>query len=179
MDEFEVLQAHARDPFELISNTWPPTTPSAPMSLTSSPIPRTILASGMPTVNAAMCSNAIAKSVSPASTAKASPKAFVARGLSAAEIIVVHARKVVVDQRHGVDHLHSASREHGHAFGATDELAGGDAEDGADSLATGKEGVAHGLVKLMGLFQRNGGVEGLVDGINFLGYVIFETEGGV
>jgi hypothetical protein len=57
--------------------------------------------------------------------------------LSSAEIVVVHARKIVMDQRHGVDHLDGASGGHGNGLGSTDELAGGDAEHGAYTLAAG------------------------------------------
>lgn len=46
---------------------------------------------------------------------------------AAAEGVVVHAREVVVDEGHGVDHLHGTGRR-------------------PDSLSASEEGVAHGLV---------------------------------
>jgi hypothetical protein len=83
-----------------------------------------------------------------------------------------------MDQRHGVDHLDGASGGHGNGLGSTDELAGGDAEHGAYTLAAGEEGVAHGLVDLTGVLERNGGVEGLVDGIGLLEHVGLKIESG-
>ena len=73
-------------------------------------------------------------------------------GLSTTEMSVVHAREIVLDESRVVDHLDGASGGHGHGFSAADELAGSDAEEWADSLATGKEGIAHGLVELAGFF---------------------------
>lgn len=57
-----------------------------------------------------------------------------------------------------MDHLHGAGRRHRRGLEAADELAGGDAEDGADALAAGEEGVAHGLVDLDRVPERDGGV---------------------
>jgi len=66
--------------------------------------------------------------------------------LAAAEVVVVHAGEVVVDERHGVDHFDGAGSGHRGGGGAANEFAGGDAEHGAHALAAGEEGVAHGLV---------------------------------
>ena len=65
---------------------------------------------------------------------------------------VVHAREIVLDESRIMDHLDGASREHGHGFNAADEFAGSDAEEWANSLATEKEGIVHGLVELTGFF---------------------------
>ena len=74
-------------------------------------------------------------------------------GFSTAEVVVVHAREVVVDERHGVDHLDGAGGGEGGFLVAAYELAGGDAEQGADPLAAGEEGVAHGLVDPLGVLH--------------------------
>lgn len=83
-----------------------------------------------------------------------------------------------MDERHGVDHLDSASGGHGFGLGASDELTRRDAKHGSDSLATGEERIAHSLVNLLWVLKRNTGFEGLVDGIGFQGNVVFETESG-
>ena len=72
--------------------------------------------------------------------------------LLTAEMSVVHAREIVLDESRIMDHLDGASGGHGHGFNAADEFAGSDVEEWADSLATEKEGIAHGLVELMGFF---------------------------
>ena len=69
-----------------------------------------------------------------------------------AEMIVVHTREIVLEESRVVDHLDGASGGHGHGFSAADELVGSDVEEWVYSLATGKEGIAHGLVELAGFF---------------------------
>jgi len=52
---------------------------------------------------------------------------LVVGGLAAAEVVVVHAGQIVVDERHGMDHLGRAGGGDGSGLVATDELAGSDA----------------------------------------------------
>lgn len=101
----------------------------------------------------------------------------VVSGLPAAEIVVVDAREVVVDQRHGVEHFDGASCRHSDGGFASDELASGEAENGSDAFASGEEGVAHGFVDLERFLERNGQVQGFVDGLGFTDNVRREVEG--
>ena len=77
---------------------------------------------------------------------------LVVGGLSTVEMSVVHVREIVLDESRIVDHLNGASDGHGHGFSAVNELAGSDAEEWANLLATRKEGIAHGLMELVGFF---------------------------
>jgi len=96
--------------------------------------------------------------------------------LAAAEVVVVHAGEVIVDEGHGVDHLDGAGSGHRGGGGAAHKLAGGDAENGAHALSAGEEGVAHGLVDPQRLAERNGVVERLVDGVGLVEHVGVEVE---
>jgi len=96
--------------------------------------------------------------------------------LFGAKVIIFHTWQVVVDERHGVDHLDGAGGGDGGGLCATDELACGDAEHGADPLAAGKEGVAHGFVDLVWVPQRNGSVQGLVYCVGLGNHVALEIE---
>ena len=79
---------------------------------------------------------------------------FVVGGAAAPEIVVVERGEVVVDERIGVDHFERAGgREYGIGV-AAERFCGGESEDGAHSLASGEEGVAHGAVD-------DGGLDGL------------------
>ena len=84
-------------------------------------------------------------------------------GLSSAEIIIVHARKVVVNEGHCMNHLHGTRSSHGVSSIATDQLASCQTEARPHSLSTGKQRVAHGLVDLWRLLERNGRLQGIVD----------------
>jgi len=64
---------------------------------------------------------------------------LVARRFRSPEVIVVNAGQVVVDERHGVDHLDGACGGDGGVIEASDELARGNAEHRADPLAAGEE----------------------------------------
>jgi len=73
----------------------------------------------------------------------------VAGGLAAAEVVVVEGGEVVVDEGIGVRHLDRGAE----VSGACGDLAGAGyhtrglhAEDGAEALAAGEGGVAHGAV---------------------------------
>lgn len=48
---------------------------------------------------------------------------LVVGGLAAAEVIVVHGGEVIVDERHGVQHLHGTGCGHGLRDAAPDSLA--------------------------------------------------------
>ena len=82
-----------------------------------------------------------------------------------------------MDERHGMDHLDRAGGGDGGGLVAADELAGGDAENRADPLAAGEEGVSHGFVDLLRVAQRNGCVQGFVDCVGLVEHVDFEIEG--
>ena len=69
----------------------------------------------------------------------------VAGGLAAAQVVVVHGRQVVVDERVGVDHL-DRRRERQHVLGVAPERLGrGQGQHRPDALAARQQRVAHGL----------------------------------
>ncbi len=76
---------------------------------------------------------------------------FMAGGAATAEVVVVHAGEVIVDEGVGVHDLDGASGGEGFVDVAPAGFIGGESEDGAESLASGKNGVAHGLVDGLGL----------------------------
>jgi len=65
---------------------------------------------------------------------------------ASAQIIIVHARQIIMDEGVGVDALDSASERHRGGSFTTDGLAGGKCENRADAFAAGKDGVAHRFV---------------------------------
>ncbi len=71
---------------------------------------------------------------------------LVAGETSAAVVIVVHRREVVVNQGVGVDALDGAGEGHGPGGLPAAGLRGGKRQDGAKPLAAGEQGVAHGPV---------------------------------
>ena len=71
---------------------------------------------------------------------------FVASGAAAAEIVIVHARQIVVHERVGVDALHGAGERHGCGNFAAACFSRREAQDRAKSLAAGEEAVTHRLV---------------------------------
>jgi hypothetical protein len=81
----------------------------------------------------------------------------VVRRLAAAQVVVVHRRQVVVDERHGVNHFESYSSRLGGIQRAAEHLGRGKAEHGAHSLAAGQQRVAHRLDDQVSL--RDGGLE--------------------
>jgi len=101
---------------------------------------------------------------------------LVARRLPSPEVIVVNAGQVVVDERHGVDHLDGACDGDGGVIEASDELARSNAEHRAEPLAAREERVAHGFVDVLGLPELNGCVQGSVHCVNLLQHVSFEIE---
>jgi hypothetical protein len=89
----------------------------------------------------------------------------VAGGLAAAEVVVVEGGEVVVDEGVGVDHLEGCAESIGSGWevaGACDHASGFHAEDGAEALATGEGGVAHGAVD--GVREGGGGGEEALEG---------------
>ena len=66
--------------------------------------------------------------------------------LAAAEIVVVHRRQIVVDERVGVDALDGARQRQGVGFASAAGCRRGEAKRGAHPLAAGEERIAHRLV---------------------------------
>jgi hypothetical protein len=79
---------------------------------------------------------------------RALPVHLVARRPPAAEVVVVHRRQVVVDQRIGVDELERARERQGAGRRHARDLAGREREDRADPLAAGEQAVAERLAEL-------------------------------
>ena len=69
---------------------------------------------------------------------------LVVRGPAPAQIVVVHAGQIVVDQRLGVDHLEGDSRGQGRLRRPADSLGGSQGQDRPQTLATGEQAVADG-----------------------------------
>ena len=74
---------------------------------------------------------------------------LVAGGLSAAEIVVIHARKIVVDQRIGMQHFDAAGRRQCRGAVSAGDLAELHEQQRSDALSSGKERIAHGVQKLL------------------------------
>jgi len=102
-------------------------------------------------------------------------------GTTAAEVIVVHARKVIVDERVGVHDLDRASKREGVFDFASAGLGGGKGEDGAEAFSAGKNGVAHALMNRFGALGDTGEefVERVVDEDLLALEVIFEIGHGL
>ena len=129
------------------SRYWPPTMPATPVAATSSPSAAS--RRGTPPL-------ALAEMADPGEEAVAGqdrdvlPEDDVGRRSAPPQLVVVHRRQVVVDQRVGVDEL---DRGRGgqhldriHARGAR----GGEAQHGPDPLAAGEQRVAHRLAEARG-----------------------------
>ena len=87
------------------------------------------------------------------------------RGFSAAQVVVVHRGKVVVHEGVSVHDFHRTGRAEG-VFGFTATgFGGGEGENGAEALAAGEHGVAHGLVNRTGALGVTGekGVQRIID----------------
>ena len=87
--------------------------------------------------------NASVSSASPARIARASPNTLCAVRPAAPEVVVVHRRQVVVDQRVGVDHLERARGGIDRARRAPTTSAPREAQDRPQPLAAGQDAVAH------------------------------------
>ncbi|GAB4825002.1 hypothetical protein Ancab_007875 [Ancistrocladus abbreviatus] len=59
------------------------------------------------------------------------------------EMVTVHTREVIRDERHGVQHLNGARGRHGNGHVTINKFAGGDAIAEIDCLLFGEEGIAH------------------------------------
>ena len=71
---------------------------------------------------------------------------FMTSGSASAEIIIVHAREVIVDEGVGVHDLDGAGGRESIGGVATASFVCGEGEDGAESLAAGEDGIPHRLV---------------------------------
>ena len=81
-------------------------------------------------------------------------------GAAAAQIVVVHRRQVVVDQRHGVHHLEGHRRWHGQGAVAACQLTGRQAEDRPQPLATSQQRITHRLAQGLGPLRPQGAIKG-------------------
>ena len=72
---------------------------------------------------------------------------LVVGGATTAQIIVIHRRQIVMDQRHGVDHLQGHCRRHRQRGITADQLTGCKAENRSEPLASSQERIAHRLAK--------------------------------
>ena len=77
------------------------------------------------------------------------PKHLVARGFSAAKIVVIHAREIVVNQRVCMQHFNAAGGGQGCRAVSAGYLAEFYQQQRTYSLSSGKKGVAHGVQKLL------------------------------
>ena len=64
-------------------------------------------------------------------------------GLSTSQIIIVHGGQVVVNQRHGVDHLQGDCSRHGNFFGTTKHFTGRQTQDGSDTFSSRHQRISH------------------------------------
>ena len=85
-------------------------------------------------------------------------------GAAAAEVVVIHAGKVVVDEGISVDAFDGAGDGQGGCLIAAGSAGGGEAEDGAETFTPSEEAIAHGLVNecWVGLFGDEP-IQGLFD----------------
>ncbi len=144
---------------------WPPAIPAGPEARASSAISSTRTNGSSCVASSARRSKAKAWSESPARIAVDSSKARCQRRLAAPEVVIVHARQIVVDQRVNVD---AFDRERGpHRARALDveQVAGGDHEQRPNALAAADRGVAHRFVepaaRVLGNVEQ--GVEAAID----------------
>ena len=85
---------------------------------------------------------------------------LVVGGPATAQVVVVHGGQVVMDERHGVDHLHRHRRGHGQIGVAAGQLTGRQGQDRSQPLATGQERVAHRLPQRLRTLGAEGAVQG-------------------
>jgi hypothetical protein len=133
------------------SSTWPPTMPAAPAALQSSV---TRVRGRRPAAHLALrhrqqAAGEHGMSAKPASMAAVRAEHAVRRRPAAAQVVVVHARQVVMHERVGVDQFDGARCAHPAvrravarrigAAGRHGGIGGGEAEDGPQSLAAAGE----------------------------------------
>jgi len=101
-------------------------------------------------------------------------------GAPAAEVVVVHAGEIIVNERISVHHLDGAGGSEGVFCFAPAGLGGGEGEDGAETFPPGKDRVAHGLVNGPGRNRDLGKdiVEGVIDEFELALEVVFEIGHG-
>ena len=80
-------------------------------------------------------------------------------GPAAAQIVVVHGGQIVMDQRHGVNHLQRHRRGHRQFAVAAGQLTGRQAEDRPQALAARQQRIAHRLAQALGALRPQRPVE--------------------
>ena len=87
---------------------------------------------------------------------------YVVGWLSTTEVVVVHGRKIVMNETHGVNHLQSNGSWHALFLGSTKHLTSSQAKNWTDSLASCHQGIKHRLANLLCLWlgRNNGSLEG-------------------
>jgi hypothetical protein len=65
--------------------------------------------------------------------------------LATSQIIIIHCRQVIVNQRHGMDHLQCDSSWHGHFLGTAKHFTGRQTQNWSDALSSRHEGISHGF----------------------------------
>ena len=103
-------------------------------------------------------------------------------GPAAAQIVVVHARQIVVHERVGVDALDRTGRGQGAIAGAAACFGGREGEHGTQPLSTGEKAVTHGLVQRRwpGRGAREEALQGAIDeGGSFVEVTLEIHAGGV
>ncbi len=81
----------------------------------------------------------------------------VVRGLSSAYCIIIHAGKVIMNQRSRMKHLQSEPHEKQRLPGGSEELSSRHAKGGTQPLPPRKEGIYHGIVELRRNAPRKAG----------------------
>ncbi len=104
---------------------------------------------------------------------------LMAGGLSTAEVVVVHAREVIMDEREGMKHLESTGSWKSRISCLAESLGGDQTEDRPEPFAAGEDAVAHGFVQVRGWRLRCGkqGVEGVIDACAVVSNVSLEVHG--
>ncbi|SBO42933.1 protein of unknown function [Cyanobium sp. NIES-981] len=88
------------------------------------------------------------------------PVHLVIGGAAAAQVVVIHGGQIVMDQRHGVDHLQGHRRWHGPLAVTTGQLTGRQAENRPQPLAPGQQGIAHRLAQGLRSLRTERSVQG-------------------
>jgi hypothetical protein len=101
---------------------------------------------------------------------------FMTSGHAAPEVIIVHARKIIVDKRVSVQALHRTGRGHGCRQITPTGFGRSETEHGPQALAASKKAVPHGLVQggWPGFSRGDSLVKGRLDRRTPAGQVGFE-----
>lgn len=104
--------------------------------------------------------------------------------LAPSQIIIVHGWQIVVNQGHGMDHFQGNRSRQSHflcgLFGGSKHFGCGQTQDRSDALATGHEGIAHGLadqVRVGRVDRFDGFFEHFVNGRLFAHDVFTQIKG--